>query len=212
MEQTQFATLPEDVRRQMLVEAPYDVISELCQEPIFKKICNDKQLWQMKLEKEFGITDSRNPKLDYIENLRFKLRTIIDDRLRLINQTNEEAKKEIQNYARERKEEAGREINERYNQLVIEKQKGKVLTTSKLRPILNALNKDYPPDHTIVLIRGSPEPDDIINQFAVGQYVLPREIRRLDGFTEFIFDNEKDANRYKGLVNKQDLIVPRYFT
>lgn len=59
-----YGVLPKEARLQLLIEADYSTILELCQEPLFKDLCQSKILWNEKLFREFGVR-SNNPKEDY---------------------------------------------------------------------------------------------------------------------------------------------------
>lgn len=78
--------LPNEAKLQLLAEADYFIIRELCQEPIFKNICNSKLLWQEKLEREFGLSEVENGKEKYLKLLRAKLRKERDDIVRKIRE------------------------------------------------------------------------------------------------------------------------------
>lgn len=71
-----YSTLPKEARLQLLIEADYPIILELCNDPLFKEICDSNVLWERKLKNEFGIT-SDNPKEEYIRNYQDKLKTEI---------------------------------------------------------------------------------------------------------------------------------------
>jgi hypothetical protein len=74
-----YSILPPEARLQLLIEADYFTIKELCQEPIFKTICNSDILWKEKIKREFGKDfnvdlEPESSKNKYLKLLRAKLR------------------------------------------------------------------------------------------------------------------------------------------
>lgn len=80
MEQPYYSVLPKEARLQLLVEADYPTILELCQDPLFKDICNSEILWREKLRSEFGLNAIEDAKQEYLDNYSKKLEKIIEDK------------------------------------------------------------------------------------------------------------------------------------
>lgn len=68
-----YKVLPKEARLQLLIEADYPTILELCSEPLFKDLCQSKILWSEKLKREFGITNNENPQNEYLKEYYNKL-------------------------------------------------------------------------------------------------------------------------------------------
>lgn len=74
-EKEYYFMLPNEARFELLLQADIFVVLELCQEPIFKDICNSKLLWLEKSKREFGV---EGDKQKYLKLVRMKLRQEID--------------------------------------------------------------------------------------------------------------------------------------
>lgn len=77
MDKPYYAVLPKEARLQLLIEADYPTILELCQDPLFKDICDGDLLWREKLKREFGLDIIKDAKWEYLKNYRVKLDRLI---------------------------------------------------------------------------------------------------------------------------------------
>lgn len=73
MEQPYYKLLPKEARLQLLIEADYFTILELCNDPLFKEICDSEILWEEKLKRDFDIEVDKNAKYKYLKQYRNKL-------------------------------------------------------------------------------------------------------------------------------------------
>jgi hypothetical protein len=73
MEKPYYSLLPLEARIQLLTEVDFETLQELCQDPLFNKLCHGQRLWELKLEKHFGIVNNVNAKEQYLNLLKEKL-------------------------------------------------------------------------------------------------------------------------------------------
>lgn len=77
MDKPYYSLLPPEARLELLINADYPTILELCNDNLFKDICNSDILWQEKLKREYNIIETKNAKRDYEINYRKDLDKII---------------------------------------------------------------------------------------------------------------------------------------
>lgn len=71
--------LPKEARLELLINADYPTILELCQDPLFKELCESKLLWERKLKQDFNII-SDTPKDTYVARYRMLIRNQMRDK------------------------------------------------------------------------------------------------------------------------------------
>lgn len=137
-----YGILPKEARLQLLIEAEYPTIIELCQDDLFYDICNGKVLWERKLKNDFNLA-SNNPKEEYFKQYIRKLEKEYNQTLKDRGRIRRLIASEVQKLQEERREEIGKlaeKITDEYEDK-IEKLKRNIREKNKYEEILENIEK-----------------------------------------------------------------------
>lgn len=203
-----YSILPKEARLQLLIEADYPTILELCQDPLFEDICNSNVLWEEKLKKDFNIT-SDNPKDTYAARYRMLVRQQIKDKqekLRLINvdagkelfpltKERDNKIKELEVELRRMRKEYENKINEAVEKFYLKA--GYYDYKEEINKLQNFLSDiaDDDSDLSVLKIR-NPNRIDFLNEF---MNFGVESISTRNGITSVRFSDYRDAQEVKRL-------------
>lgn len=69
MDKPFYGLLPKEARIELLAQADFSTLRELCQDSLFNDLCYGDRLWELRLEKQFNIKNSSNTKEEYLNLL-----------------------------------------------------------------------------------------------------------------------------------------------
>lgn len=115
MNKQYYSVLPKEARLQLLIEADYLTILELCKDPLFKEICNSDVLWEEKLKRDFNINTNKNAKNKYLREYQGKLVKDIEKKEDEIDNISENIEDRLESLNEEEKEEI-KKIKEEYKE------------------------------------------------------------------------------------------------